>query len=665
TSLFFHCINTVLLFVALARLTGRVGPSAFVAAVFALHPLHVESVAWASARKDVVSAVFWMLALIAHAEASKRLDAGDLRGARGPRTVIALSLVLGLMAKPTLVVLPFVLILIDAWPLRRLRISGGELSFARAIREKLLLFAIVALGAAVAVASQSAGGAVQSLADIGLSARLENAAVSYTAYLARAIWPSDLVAYYPHPMNSLSVWQVGAAVILGAAVTWSVWRWWPRWPHLAMGWFWFGGTLIPVIGIIQVGQAGMADRYMYLPLIGLSIIVAFSAEKLASRGRAAELTIMAAAGLSLVAMTTATRNQVRLWKDSTTLFEHALAATDRNHVAHINIGVALVNAKRYQEAEAHLREAVEIAPRSAIAHGVLADALRGRSRPALAIGHYRAALIRDPASLRWLDGFASALLEAGRVAEAVDVYRRALERDPSAGRHGNLGLALLTEGAYPEAIAQLERALELRPNLASVHGNLGIALLELKRPQAAIEHFELALEREPGLPLVRANLSLALAERDDFAGGLESIAQAIQLEPENAKFHTIAARLARGAGRLELAISHYRTAIGLGERNVANLNDLAWLLATGGESGAPAEAVAFAHEAAEASHPPNAAVLDTLAVAYAAAGRWPEALASAEQALAIVETSGARVEFAEEIRQRISVYRARESNRAG
>ncbi len=665
TSLLLHCLNTVLLFVALARLTRRVGSSAFVAAVFAVHPLHVESVAWASARKDVVSGAFWMLALIAYAEASQRMDAGDRRGARGPRAGVALSLALGLMAKPTLVTLPFVLMLVDAWPLQRLRISGGKLSVGRAIREKLPLFAIAASVAAVTVASQSAGGAVQSLADIGLSARLGNAAVSYISYLAHAFWPAHLAAYYPHPMGSLPIQQVGAAVIFGAAISWSVWHWWPRWPHLAIGWFWFGGTLIPVIGIVQVGQAAMADRYMYLPLIGLSIMVAYSAEKLTSRGRAVELAIIGAAGLSLLVMTLTTRNQVRLWKDSTTLFEHALAVTDRNHVAHINIGVALVNAQRYEEAEIHLREALEIAPRSAIAHGVLGDVLRGRSRPELAIAQYRAALVRDPGSSRWLSGLGGALLDAGRGAKAVDIYRRALELEPSAEMYGHLGLALLADGAYPEAIAKLEHAVALNPNLGSVHGNLGIALFQSKQPVAAIAHLEIAREAEPGLPLVHANLALALAERDGFSAGLESIAQAIRLEPKSAKFHTIAAGLARGANRLQLAILHYRTAIGLGDRSVANLNDLAWLLANGSESGASAEAVALAQEAVESSHPPGAEVLDTLAVACAAAGRWREAIENATQALALVEASAGQQEFAQEIRDRISIYRARGANGAG
>jgi tetratricopeptide (TPR) repeat protein len=677
TSLFFHCINTVLLFVAFVRLTGRVGSSAFVAAVFAVHPIHVESVAWASARKDVVSAAFWMLALIAHAEASKRMDAGDWRGARGPRAGVALSLLLGLLAKPTLVVLPFVLILVDAWPLRRLRVAGGELSFQRSIHEKLPLFAISAVLACVTVASQSAGGAVQSLADIGLSARLENAAVSYMVYLAHALWPAHLSAYYPHPLDSLSFWQVGPAVLFGAAVTWGVCRAWRSWPHLAVGWFWFAGTLVPVIGIVQVGQAAMADRYMYLPLVGLSIIVAYSAEKLTSpnslpssshspsRNRAIEAAILVVAGLLLLAMTMATRNQVRHWKDSTALFEHALAATSANHVAHINIGVAHVNAQRYEQAEVHLRRALEIAPRSAIAHGVLGDALRGRSRPELAIAQYREALVLEPASSRWLAGLGGALLDAERGAEALDIYRRALERDPSAEMHGNLGLALLAVGTSPEAISQLERAVALKPNLASVRGNLGIALLESNQLEAAIAQLERALEVDPGLSLVHANLALALVQRSDFVAASESIARAIRLEPENAKFHTIAARSARGANRLEAAVLHYRTAIGLGERSIGNLNDLAWLLANDSESGAPSEAVALAQEAAASSRLPSAEILDTLAVAYASAGRWRDAIESAEQALALIEASGARGVFAKEIRERISIYRARESSRAG
>ncbi len=664
TSLLFHCLNSVLLLVAFIRLSGSVASSVFVAAVFALHPLHVESVAWASARKDVISASFFMLALIGHAEASRRLDVGDARGACASRAGVALSLALGLMAKPTLVVLPFVLLLLDAWPLRRLRVSGGTLGLGRAIVEKWPLFAIAASGAAITLASQSAGGAVQSLTDIGPLTRLENAAVSYVAYVCHSVWPSGLVAYYPHPGNSLPIWKVGAALVFCGSVTWGVWRSWADRPYLAIGWFWFGGALVPVIGIVQVGQAAMADRYMYLPLVGLSIMVAFSARRLASRGRAFELAIATVAAVLLISMIFATRNQVRLWKDSTTLFEHALATTERNHVAHINIGVALVNTQQYAEAEVHLREALEIAPRSALAHGVFADALRGQGRFARAIDQYRAALVLDPGSPRWLAGLGSALLDAGRGAEAVDTYRRVLEREPSPVAFANLGLALLNDGSYPEAIAQLERALELKPSLASAHGNLGIALLQTKRPDAAIEHLELALKSEPELALVRANLALALAERDGSAAGLESIERAIRLEPHNAKFHTIAARLARGANRRELSISHYRNAIEFGDRSVGNLNDLAWLLATDEDSSAHSEAIALGLEAVEASDPPSADVLDTLSVAYAASGRWDEALGSAQRALSIVEAGGSRPEFADQIRRRIPIYRSRSTNPA-
>jgi tetratricopeptide (TPR) repeat protein len=664
TSLFFHCMNTVLLFVALARLSRKWFPSAFVAAVFAVHPLHVESVAWASARKDVVSACFGMLALIAYAQTAKRIDAGDYRRARVPSAVVTLSLTLGLMAKPTLVVLPFVLLLVDAWPLCRLRISGGKLGIAHAIREKWVLFAISGLVAVVTIASQSAGGAVQSLADVGLSVRLENAAVSYMVYLAHAFWPTELSAYYPHPMRSISALQVGGAVIIGTVITWSFWRWWPRWPHLAVGWLWFVGTLVPVIGIVQVGQAAMADRYMYLPLIGLSMIVAYSAEKLMQRGRTLKMAVFAAAGLSLVLMTLQTRNQVRLWKDSETLFEHALGVTERNHVAHINLGVALVNAQRYREGEVHLRNAIRIAPGSAIARGVLGDALRGQSRPALAIGQYREALARDPGSSRWLSGLGSALMDAGRTAEAVEMYRRALEVDPSAKRHGDLGLALLAEDAYPEAIEKLERAVALNPNLGAARGNLGIALLESKRPAAAIAHLELALATEPDQSLFHANLGRARAARDGFAAGLEPIMEAIRIDPENAKFHTIAAGLARGANQPELAVSHYRIAVDLGDRSVANLNNLAWLLANSSETAGPGEAVAYAQEAIEASPAPSAEILDTLAVAYAADGRWQEAVRTAVHALEVVESNEGEEAFAREIRQRISNYRARQEESA-
>jgi tetratricopeptide (TPR) repeat protein len=652
TSLFLHVCATALLFRAFAVMTGALWASAFVAAVFALHPLHVESVAWAAARKDVLSGVFWMLALLAHARVAQRDGKG---GAGTARVGVACALLLGLMAKPTLVVLPFVLMLLDIWPLRRIERIG----IWGVVREKLPLLAIVVAASALTVFAQRSGGAIPSLDLISLGSRLENAVVATVAYLGKAVWPSGLAVYYPHPLDTLSVVHVSGAIAVCLGLSAAAWAWRRTAPWVAVGWLWFVGALVPVIGIVQVGQAAMADRYTYIPLIGLSLVVAFGLGHLATRP-AARLVCGVAAALCVLAMTAATREQVAVWKDTAALFEHALAVTERNHVAHINLAVEHVNAERWGAAEVELRRALKIAPRSAMAHGVLGDALRGQSKPEAALRNYRAALERDPGGARWWTGVGNAQLDSGNAELAVAAYRRALGRESSAQVHGNLGVALLELGRRDEAVASLRAALKIRPNLASARGSLGIALLELGRVAAAIPELQRAIELDGSIVAARAHLALALADRDGPGAGLPAIEGALERDPGNGALHAIAARLTHAAGRPQDAIPRYRDAIARGDTSVDTLNNLAWLLATASPEASPerAEAVELATQAVKASGGLNPGVVDTLAAACAGAGDFECAVASAERALRLAEAAG-REALAAEVRSRLESYRAR------
>ena len=591
TNLLLHVANVVLVFLVLARMTGAIGAGAFVAAIFAVHPLHVESVAWAAARKDVLSGLFALLALLAY---ERYVRAPRPRGWYAATTA---ALALGLMAKPTLVTLPFLLLLLDEWPLARLRRPEPPATWERsrvrrAIVEKLPLLALVAAASAVTFVAQRSGGTVQSLEIYPLAVRVQNALVATVAYIAKTFWPSGLAVFYPHPGRALPIAQVLGAAALLTAISAGVLYALRRRPYLAVGWLWFVGGLVPVIGLVQVGQAAMADRYTYLPLIGLAVMVAWGARESAERSRALARGAAALGAVVVVALAWVTAEQVRTWRSSITLLEHALRVTERNHVAHTNLGLALSGADRLDAAAAHLLAALRFAPGAPMANGLLAEVRVRQERLEDARRHYQAVLRRQPEEVRWLAGLGSVLLQLEEFARAESKYRAALQTRPSAASvHAGLGLALLGQEQVDAAIASFEEARRLEPAEAQVHGHLGRAL--------------------------------------------------------------------QRAGRDAEAIAAYREALRLGARAPLLLNNLAWLLATSdrASAGDAAEAVAFAGEAVAATRRMNPAVLDTLAVAYAAAGRPQDALRTAREALAVAEVEGDAA-LAADIRERIERYTA-------
>jgi tetratricopeptide (TPR) repeat protein len=651
TSLILHVANAVVLYVAFEGLTGARWRSALVAAVFALHPLHVESVAWAAARKDVLSGLFAMLTLLAYERFTRR-------GWRFYPFVFA-CLALGLVAKPTLVTWPFVLLLLDEWPLLRLRGPAQPARWDRArlrgaVAEKLPLFALVAAISAVAVASQSYWGTVQDLERLPVSLRIGNALTSYVAYVGDAFWPTGLAVFYPHPGHALETWRAVAAgcVLLAASVGALLVR--RRHPEVAVGWFWYLGVLVPVIGLVQVGQAARADRYTYLPLIGLSIPVVWAAATAASRGRTARALAVALALAAVAALGVSSHAQARRWRDSLSLFRHALAVTENNHVAHINVGVALYNDGLYGRAARHLEQALRLAPASATAAGMLGDVRLAQERPEDALQLYRRALRVDSKALRWREGIGNALLDLERGEEAVRSYRRALAIKPDAARiHGNLCRALHQLERYAEARAACEEALRLNPNLAEVHGNLGATLVELGEIDLALSHFDRALALRPELALVHAHTGKLLAARGEFDPALAHLAEAVRLEPANARFRAIYARALDRAGRGDEAMQHYLRALAEGERGVVSLVGLARLSLAAGRVD---EAIALAEEAAGATERRSPPVLALLGEAYAGAGRFDDAVRVTEAAAVLAEAHG-RAEILAAYRARIAAYR--------
>jgi hypothetical protein len=438
TSVGLHALNALLLFLALAKLTARTGRSAFVAAVFAVHPLHVESVAWIAARKDLVSGLFFMLALLAYARAGP--DGPGLRR----QVLVFVCAALGLMAKPVVVTLPFVLLLLDEWPLGRLRRRDAPdrwdpVRVRRAVREKLPLFALAAAASAVTVVAQRAGGSVASLEQMPLHLRAANAVVAYTAYLGKALWPSGLAVFYPHPGAGIGVGRVALAAALLAAITGLVLATARRRPYGLVGWLWYLGMLVPVIGLVQVGSQSMADRYTYLPLIGVSILVAWGVPDLLGGGRGRGRALAAAAGVAIAALAAGSALQLRHWRDSETLFTRALSVTRDNHVAHAYLGRALLAEGRAREAIEHYSEAVRLRPEFLTAANNLAwllataeaESLRN-PYAALRLAQRSARLTRhlDPPVL---DTLAAAYAASGRFEEAVAAAERGVALAREAG----------------------------------------------------------------------------------------------------------------------------------------------------------------------------------------------------------------------------------------
>jgi protein O-mannosyl-transferase len=506
-----HVSNTLLLFFFLRRVTGARWRSAIVAALFALHPLHVESVAWAAERKDTLATFFGLLSLLAYARYVK---------ATSPKryALVAFWLVLGLMAKPMLVTWPFVLLLLDYWPFHRLewQPADGIRGLARAwmplIREKLPLFCLVAASMVVTYLAQSHGGAVRGFVDAPLSLRLSNALVSYAKYILLTAWPSGLGVYYPFSPAGVPAWQLAAALVLIAAITIVAFRQASKRPYLITGWLWFLGTLVPVIGLVQVGGQSMANRYDYIPSIGLFVAVVFGLGDLVIAWRVGRVSV-AVTAVALLLFGSVTALQISRWRDSMTLFNHTLSVTSDNLVIQYNLGHALGQQRRYDEAIPHFAEALRIKPDFFDALINMGITLSEQGKPAEAITYYQRSLDVEPNSAKAHMQLALALVTQKRADDALQQFYKALELSPNdADIRTNLGLMLARLGKLSEAAAQLNEALRLNPNSAEAHNNLGLVFLANGQPEKSIEYFSAALRLKPDLSVARDNLKRAQSQ---------------------------------------------------------------------------------------------------------------------------------------------------------
>ena len=479
TNLLFHIANSLLMFLVLKRMTGALWRSAFVAALFALHPLHVESVAWISERKDVLSTFFGLLMFFAYYRYVK------ISGFKNYLLVI-IFFGLGLMAKPMLVTFPFVLLLLDFWPLQRLQFKDNTSlpdeaarfdlqRFFKLIWEKIPLFVLAAIASVLTFIAQQSKGAISSPEFFPLQARIANAFVSYVSYISKAIWPGNLAIFYPHPGNTLPAWQIiGASLLIAVAIFLSIYTS-KKYPYIAVGLFWYLGTLVPVIGFVQIGDQAMADRYTYIPLTGLSIIVAWGVSDLLVKWHYRKIFLGVSAVIILSALTVCTFFQVSRWKNSVTLFEHAIHVTENNALAHNSLGGALFARGKLDKAIFHFKEASRIVPTYAEANNNLAVILADQGELEKSIFHYNEALKYKPE------------------------YALA---------HHNLSLALLKQKKTKEAYLHLMEAIKINPDYANAYNQIGVILSRQGKFKKAGVFFSKAIQIEPNHTKARKNIEL-------------------------------------------------------------------------------------------------------------------------------------------------------------
>jgi tetratricopeptide (TPR) repeat protein len=531
TNVLFHIANTLLLFILLKGMTGALWPSAFAATLFALHPLHVESVAWISERKDVLSTFFGLLTLISYKQyARQRSRAGYM--------LALLFFILGLMSKPMLVTLPFVMLLLDYWPLGRvqfetgvrLRPVGQTPSVFSLLLEKVPFFILTAASCVVTYYAQQSGGAVQTISRLPLALRIENAIISYVAYIGKMFWPTRLAIFYPYP-EAAALWKVVAAAAVLAGVFILAVLQIRRRPYGAVGWLWYVGTLVPVIGLVQVGSQAMADRYTYVPMIGLFIILAWGSAEIVGRWRLKPVWVAPAAGLLLLALMLTSRAQVGHWANSVTLYTHALEVTENNATAHNNLGKALNDLGRHTDAYRHYSEALRIEPHSAHSHVNWGSALLANGKTDEAIDHFHQALKLNPDFAEAYNNLGLALVRSGKIEQAASLFQIALEKNPD---YENAAFNLNLASAIIEKIRGAVRGLRQAFVFDASGSEISSAMAELSQRKKmlvdAVNDYHRALSKQPGFRRHEAEnivmVSKVMSEYENLLPVLETAAKA-------------------------------------------------------------------------------------------------------------------------------------------
>jgi tetratricopeptide (TPR) repeat protein len=743
TNILLHTATAILLFLVLRRMTGFLWRSAFVAAVFAIHPLRVESVAWVAERKDVLSGVFFMLTIGAYVRYVEKFKV------QNPKSKVYYGLTLlffalGLMCKPMLVTLPFVLLLLDYWPLGR--VEGGEWRVTRfgvqvpqlhpeclrgstlnhLLCEKLPLFGLAAASGMVTIFAQTE--AIQSFKQISLPLRVGNALISCVAYLGQMFWPSDLALLYPFMAKGVGVSEVVLSLVLLAGISTGVFVLRRQRPYLLTGWLWYLIMLVPIIGIVQVGAQARADRYTYLPQIGLYLLLTWAVADLCAGRRHRRVVLGGCATIILGALIFCARTQASYWRNSESLWTHTLACTSNNDVAHNGLGNAFLQKGSVEEAIVHFQKALKINPNYAEAHNNLGNVLLQKGRVDEAIVHYQRALAITPDYAEACYNLGNALLQKDNVDESILQFQKALQIRPGyAEAHNNLGIALLRKGNVDEATVHFQKALEIKPDHAEAHNNLGNALLRKGRVDEAIIHFQKALEIKPDHAEAHFNLGNALLQKGSVDEAMVHYQKALEIKPDHAETHYNLgnALLQKGSvdeaivhyrkaleikpdyaeahnnlgsvlnsqgrfneaivcfqkaleikpgyaeahynlgnallrkGSMDEAISHYQKALEIKPDYAEAQNNLAQVLATSSRASLRDgnNAVKLAQQANQLTGGGNPIILSTLASAYAEAGRFPEAVETAQRALQLAGTQS-NTTLADAIRSQMKLYQA-------
>ncbi|HWX21790.1 MAG TPA: tetratricopeptide repeat protein [Candidatus Binatia bacterium] len=693
TNVLFHAANTVLLFLVLNRMTGARGRSACVAALFAWHPLHVESVAWLAERKDVLSAFFFFLTLLTYARYAKALG-----GVGSPSSVVSsgeaqphdsgreithhasritfppslyyllalLFFALGLMSKPMLVTLPFVFLLLDFWPLARFQIKNQKSKIKNLLPllwEKVPFFAFSAADCVATFFAQKQSYAMVSIGGLSVARRFGHALVSYAHYLGAMLLPRHLVAYCPYPAQE-GLAEVIAAGLLLALLSVLAFRFASRCPYALIGWLWFLGMLVPVLGLVQVGDQAWADRYTYLPLVGLFIALVWGAAELA-RGSSADfqsavsptfsrqaipkqsgykssrvrewfLGVLAAAiGLGLAAGTSL---QLRYWKDTRRLFEHALQVTPNNGRSMAVVGAALAEEGNLDGAMRLFDRALTYDADNAEVHFHIARVLEKQGHPNEAIAEYGKALWFRPLRDKVQVFLGLALARQGKLEEAKALYQQALALNPeSAGAENNLARVLHTQGRLDEAMAHYSRAVKLDPDLAEAHNNLGVLLLQKNQAAEGAAQLQAAVKLNPANPESLYNLALAFNQLGKWSQAAALFSHLAAGKPNDPRLHCEFGLTLAHLGKTREALSEYAQALLLQNDYLEALDRLSWILATDPrpEFRNGPEAVRMAERACELTGNKQAPLLMTLAATYAEAGRFQEATQTVQKAQAL------------------------------
>jgi tetratricopeptide (TPR) repeat protein len=662
TNLVVHVLNAILLMWFWRRVAGAVWAGAIVALLFAVHPLHVESVAWVTERKEVLGTFFGLLAMVAYTHYVDKPSA--LR-----YLPVAVSLVLSPMAKPMLVTLPCLLLVLDAWPLGRARPrvdpATGETvnAWPRLVVEKLPLFAIVVAFSLLTARTQADFGAVQHLGNISLAGRLQTALAGYEFYLRKAVWPVDLAVFYPRSQTVASSAVLISAAALVAITALAVWQR-RRCPYLLVGWLWFVGTLVPVIGLVQVGDQAFADRYSYFPLTGIFLAVAMALEEIRRSWPRVGIPLIAAAFLGIVALAVVSHRQVAHWRDSESLWRHALAVTDGNYSAHAHLADVLLADGRTDEGVEHANEALRIFP-SYAKHLQFAQILLGLQRYDEAVDQYRAALVLEPNSAETHLALGRLLLKEHRYDEAQRVFEEAVSCQTDwAEAWMNLGALHAVRGDNSEALRCYNEALQLDGKNAECLNNIGQVLTRQGKYESALRPLDQALKLNPRYAEASSNKGNALAYAGRLAEAAAAYQDAIEQQPEVASHRFNLAGVLTERGETDLAQRQYRQAMRLDPRWPERASQEAWKLATSTEARQRdgVTALRLAKQACQAVTAPSALSFDALAAAYAETGDFERAESEARHAAELARTNGEE-RLALDIERRLELYRNKEPYR--